>query len=436
MTMKLPAILTIILAAVAIGTFQRSKLHALEQRIAMVETPESAKSRTGDVPFPALAAHATQAEMEVLREDLVAVFLSRADRSAANIFDAATRRRMMLTASKFSAGEIGQLLQELRGDSRLAGMGEDQLLELFLEIFCSTAPAPTMGFLEGHRDLPRWADQNARAFNNFLISNPREAIRWYDAQVALGNPDVAGSSMRSSILIREARIDPDKMLARALSRDFASDSGALFRIGGAVASNLSQASEHREFLAALRRAQEKDSESPVLAKIRAEYVGGISSPLAGLPFEDASAIMDSEFTPVERLRFAASECHRTDLDGLEKWADWFLKIGHDDWKKREVTPGLPPDHPASAVLETWTESDYQAAGKWLEKVPPGPLRSEMVQKYSTRIAVIDPDMAATFIPEISDDKERRSLVNKIAKALESKDPKTAAAFRAAHPVSR
>lgn len=86
-------------------------------------------------------------------------------------------------------------------------------------------------------------------------------------------------------------------------------------MGAFVASTLDAASEYRQFFAALRRTREKTGDSPVLEKIRAGYVGALSDPLAGLPFEDASAIVDSEFTAAERLRFAASECHRADLDG-------------------------------------------------------------------------------------------------------------------------
>jgi len=431
-------IVAILVLGVTAGILQQSKLRDLQHRTAAVMSETSPVKLKRD-PSSSVreAAKVSPSDMESMVEDFAAAFLAFKDRSGTDRAEKAARtRRMMLASAKFGTRDIEELFQKLRNDPRLAEAGDDAPMDLCLKIFRETAPGATMGFLEGHRNLPDWEGHYASCFRNYLASNPRDAIRWFDEQAALGNPAVAESSMRSAILLGEAHVDPERMLSRAVSPGFVSESDALSHLGGFVASTLDDVSEHRQFLAALRRAQEKDAESPALAKIRTGYIGGISSDLAGFPFQDASAIMDSEFTSAEKLKFAASECHRADLDGLEKWADWFLKIGYDDWKMREVTPGSPPDHPASAVLETWAESDWRAAGKWLEKVPPGPLKSEMVERYSWRIAAIDPDRAATYIPEISDGKERRSLVKKIAKTLESKDPEAAAVFRAANSAAR
>lgn len=112
-----------------------------------------------------------------------------------------------------------------------------------------------------------------------------------------------------------------------------------------------------------------------------------------------------------------------------------MKIGYDDWKKREVTPGSPPDHPAAAVLETWAESDWQAAGKWLGKVPTGPLRSEMVRDYAVRIAALEPAKAVAFLAEIPEERVRRDLIKRIAENLDGGNPEAAAAFRAEFPAT-
>ena len=225
------------------------------------------------------------------------------------------------------------------------------------------------------------------------------------------------------------------MLARAMTPEFASDPEILSHLGGFVASSLKDPSEHQRFLTALSRRQRDNEPSPRLAKIRAEYLAGLSQSLAEFTFEDTSVLIDSEFTPAEKLAAVATLSNRGDLSEPAKWADWLLKIDSPTWENWKAAKGTKDRYPATEVLSNWARQDYQAAAKWLENVPDGPLKADMSLEYAWNITGIDPLKAATYLPQLPVGETRTNLVNKIAETLDSKDPAAAAAFRREFPVS-
>jgi hypothetical protein len=179
----------------------------------------------------------------------------------------------------------------------------------------------------------------------------------------------------------------------------------------------------------------RNAPSPPLAKIRAEYLAGLSEPLANFRFEDSSVLIDSEFTLDEKLTFVATTSTRGDLSDPAKWADWLLKIDSPTWENWKAAKGTKDRYPATEVLSNWARQDYQAAAKWLETVPDGPLKVDMSLEYAWNIAGIDPLRAATYLPQLPVGETRTNLVNKIAETLDSKDSAAAAAFRREFPVS-
>ena len=432
--MKPAFIITAIFAAAAtIGTWQNSRLSHLKQQSVSLETraTQPVSVRSPRSPEPTVKP-ISQAEQDAFCEQVITELLAHMEHSNRDVPDQAERRRnWLLTSAKFSAADIERCLQKLRADPRLAGsLNETETIQLCLQVFAETGPFAAMKFLEGHREMPEWAAHYAVCFNGFLVANPRDAIRWFDEQTALGNPDIANSSVRQSILIRESRIDPDKMLARAISPAFTSDPETLTSLGGFVASTLKEPSEHQQFLAALRRMQKGGDLSPEIGKIRAEYIGGLSQKFYDFRFEESSAMVDSEFTLDEKLAFVTALSNFGELEEPVKWADWLLEIDFPTWENRNANKGTEVRHPALRVLSNWVRQDYQAAEKWLENVPGGPLKSAMSMEYASSIAGIDPLHAVHYLPQLPEGKTKTNLIQKIAEALDLKDPDAATAFRA------
>lgn len=411
--MKTWFLITAFIAVVLwIGIVQHSRLTELSGETAALEcqlsTPGSVRSGRG-ASLIQPAVHISQDEMDFMREH----FVSALARSSDYRLSPENRRKMLLGAAKFSAREMDALLGSLQSDPSLAEVPPGKTIEAMLEIFSGTAPAATLEFLQSHREVTHWDGHFSGAFHSLLMSNPSQGIRWFEDQESLANPDLQNSELRRSFLVTFARIDPDKMLARALSPGFASDPDTLSRLGIFVASTLNQPSECQQFFTVLRRIRQSTGPSTQLDKIRSDYISGISRELAASNFDDAQMIIDSEFSADEKLAFAYQVSNSPDFIDPEKWANWALKIDPAAWKDARKRKKASGDHPAIQILSNWARLDEAAAGKWLEKIPAGDLETKMADEFISTVARVNPDKASSYLGLLPEGKSKENLIRRI-----------------------
>lgn len=401
----------------SIGIFQHSRLSGLSRETASLErrlpSPGSArmerKSPSVQPPIPT-----SEDDIEFIREQ----FVSGLAQPNNHRLLPEDRRKMLLIAAKFPAKEMEALFGSLHSDSRLADLPPGKAIEAMLEIFSGTAPAATLEFLRSHREIAHWNGCFSQAFHSLIMANPSQGIRWFEEQESLANPDLQNPELRRSFLMTFARIDPDKMLAHALSPKFASDPDTLSRLGIFVASQLNQPSERQQFFAALRRTRQSIGPSPQLDKIRSEFISGISQELAASSFDDAQTLVDSEFSSDEKLAFAGQVLNSPDFIDPGKWADWALKIDPAAWRERSKRTKAGADHPAIQILSNWTRLDEAAAGKWLGNIPAGDLKTAMACEFISTVATVNPDKASTYLPLIPDGESKEMTIKRINEVRE------------------
>lgn len=191
-------------------------------------------------------------------------------------------------------------------------------------------------------------------------------------------------------------------------------------------SNLAEASvetliderEHAAFLGALRRASEKSPGNPLLERMQASYLKELPQRLANWIFEDASALLDAELSPAQKIATARNLAVYPALEEPEKWMNWFTRIeGKFD-----------REHPARVFLGSWLHFDYPAAGRWLDQYPAGETKNEFVSSYARQILKADPAEAARVTATLPDSPQRQALAEQILLSWHSKDPAAAAAF--------
>ncbi len=149
------------------------------------------------------------------------------------------------------------------------------------------------------------------------------------------------------------------------------------------------------------------------AKFSAEYIGGLSQPLAEFRFEDSSVLIDSEFTLDEKLNLMRSLSQRGDLDDPAKWADWLLKIDPSTWANWIAAKGTKDRYSVTEILSNWARLDNLAAGKWLENLPDSPTKAEMTLEYVLSIAGNEPDRASTYLPLLPEGESKDEIVRRI-----------------------
>ncbi|MCB1133831.1 MAG: hypothetical protein KDN05_22120, partial [Verrucomicrobiae bacterium] len=367
-----------------------------------------AKGGAADAPTPA---GVTDEQLdEVIETFIEAVVAFQENRGRPDPGKADRAKRMMFLAKDFSAANIAALVEALRSDPRLAGMGpRDELVGGCLKTLERVAPAALLAYLEDHRDLPDWQRLFESCNRQLLVLNPNEAIERFEQERAKGNADYLTTNQRQAMMLALAGSDPDRMLAMALSPELADDPDALAMLGGFVDDKLEKPADHLRFMAALRRAADKQPDSEQLATIRKDYVREMTSQLAQWPFDDVRTLVDGEFTAEEKLQVIEKASHRGDLEDRAKWADWFLGVDLTEWRGWIATQPQQFQHPLVELLAEWGRSDPDAGEQWLPKLPDGELREEVVLEFAWNVAERDPERAAGFLDELPDSKGRRNL---------------------------
>jgi hypothetical protein len=53
-------------------------------------------------------------------------------------------------------------------------------------------------------------------------------------------------------------------------------------------------------------------------------------------------------------------------------------------------------HSIHQIVRIWTETDYQAAGKWLATTPAGPTKNIAIRSYAETVSTLDPVTATQW----------------------------------------
>jgi hypothetical protein len=321
-------------------------------------------------------------------------------------------KRLVLAAKDLSSLDMAKVMDSLLADARLAGVERDEIIRACHQVLGGTAPFAWREYLISHRDLPDWQNLFEDATRQCMMADSKRTLAMIEEEKARGNPYVATTGIRSSVLLALAASDPDKMLTYALSPELAADPDALAHLGGAVDDQLKKPADHQRFLDALRRAQEKNP-SLVLDKIRADYVREMGQRFYEWSAYEAITLIDSEFTPAERLKVIEQIARRGDLTDPDKWIDWFLKIDPAEWAALSRQQNNPYKHPLVRQIASRSIQDADLPAKWLEKIPPGQLRDEATLEYAWMIADRDPERAASYLDQLPANKGKQRLVGKI-----------------------
>ncbi len=411
--MKSILIIAVIIAT-GIGILQRFKLSDLNAETTRLEAGKTTSApKRGDRSFPGIQAppEATAAQLEVVRETMIAILV--AYKNGAKNPNDEWMKQLLLAAGNCSGKDIASLVNSLPGDPRLAGVNSDEVFHFLREIFADVSPFAWRDFLQDHRDLPNWQGLYDSAISQCLQADSIRAIQQFEEESARGNRDFASSDIRTGVLLKLAASDPDKMLAMAASPEFSADPDALAHLGGFVDDQLKKPEEHHRFLAALRRATEKQPDSPLWQTIRKDYVREMAGQLATWSCESMETLVGGEFSREEKLLVAEKSSHRGDLNDIGKWADWFLSIDPAEWDRWIVGQPQQFKHPVLEVMGDWGRNDVEAASVWLEKMPPSELRTQAVYEHAWILADRHPDRAASYLSELPESKDKQSLVEKI-----------------------
>ena len=136
-------------------------------------------------------------------------------------------------------------------------------------------------------------------------------------------------------------------------------------------------------------------------------------------------MIDSEFTPSEKLAAVNQISTIGDLAEPALWANWFSKT--------EVPAGKR--HPMVGYVLDWMHHDSVAAGKWLEQAPPGERKDELVFNYVFVVMETELATAMQWALKLPEGKWRTRAIKDVGAKWQATDPSAAATFAKEHNLS-
>lgn len=85
-----------------------------------------------------------------------------------------------------------------------------------------------------------------------------------------------------------------------------------------------------------------------------------------------------------------------------------------DWMEKSLPPEKVADT-AKPMLTKWINDDYQAAGEWINRQPPGDMRNAATTNYARMMAKRFPDTAKDWAATLPEGPEKRRLLDDLQK---------------------
>ncbi len=107
-----------------------------------------------------------------------------------------------------------------------------------------------------------------------------------------------------------------------------------------------------------------------------------------------------------------------------QWIEW---LG-------ETFPNGESNHKIRSQVSNWTQSDYQAAGKWLATTPDGPVKNVSIRAYAETISRYEPETAAQWAMTLPPGNERDDTLKEIYSKWPKDDAAAKEAFKQQHGI--
>jgi hypothetical protein len=178
-------------------------------------------------------------------------------------------------------------------------------------------------------------------------------------------------------------------------------------------------------LAALREHLANLKDEKARKDLSRSAVYGFAQNIGKEGFEAGSQwITAAGFTPAELESFAGGlySSIKNGENGL--WIEW---IGEN----------LPPQKAAEKIesmVRGWTQTDFQAAGNWINSVPDGPTKNTAIRSYAETVSEYEPETAAQWALTLPPGKDRDSTLKSIYENWPKDDPAAKEAFKQQHGI--
>lgn len=418
----LPVVLSIILAIpITLGSRHLSGLRqrhetALREAARLRIPPEASanseknlrpraetKSLKADQVLPLVLAYIK--DLDEARKDKTHKFENREERFA-DLFD---QFKLM------SPGQIRALVSELSATEGISTENKRYLILTAIDVLLTNSPADGLDLHVKFIGLTLDDLQTGQmqfAIGRAIAVDPMATLDWIRNNLK-EHGDLIDQSPRSAIVHELARTD--RKLAFQLIKELELDpylgTQTIVSASRTSKDRIDVLSELREYLPQItnksERWQAEDYAIAILGKMEARE-----------GFDSATQWTEVAGMSPKELGCFGKEIGDVIKPGEEgEWLEWF---------DRKLA-GTKDQRWLRNIFRTWTENDYQSAGRWLAEAPSGNLKNTAVGIYATEISKYEPQAAVQWAVTLSPGVPRDELLHKIYHNWPKDDPASQAA---------
>lgn len=318
------------------------------------------------------------------------------------------------------ASQLKVLIAEFRNNTEMEEESRNGMIAFAIMTLASDHPEAALSIFIESKDLLGEGMIGEHVLSGSLASwastDPMGALEWV-RENGKTNPDLITDDVKAGLVKGAASNDMALGFDLMAELKMEDASAAL----GEIARSIRTAEERTKFVGLLRDFSEEEANSHYVLHYLADGI-------AKDGFEKGSKWLDSNEWEGEELK-RVSQNVATSAKSSEKgqWLGWM----------GENLSGERRDSAISSVMQNWTNSDYQAAGKWLAAEPNGPTKNASVVGYAEAVAKYDPQTAAQWAMTLPAGESRDETLRSIHRrwptdTAEQKDQK--AVFAKEHDI--
>jgi hypothetical protein len=375
-------------------------------------TKREREDKQADAKAAAVEFIAFAREMEANREKGVSTDEARLKRQM-EIMD------RMLT---LDSAQLKILITEVRAAKDLKDSTRQGLLNRSLKLLAQDSPQAALALLTEPSDLFKGSGSLniSPSLAQWATDDPLAALEWVRNNSAKF-PDLITESAKRGLISGTAIQDPK--LAFKLIDELGLENPSFVVTGIVRAATTPE--QRTATLAALREHLANLKDEKARKDLSRSAVYEFAQNIGNEGFEAGSQwITAAGFTPAELESFAGGLYSSIKNGENGRWIEW---IGEN----------LPPRKAADKIesmVRGWTQTDFQAAGNWINSVPDGPTKNTAIRSYALTVSGYEPETAAQWALTLPPGKDRDSTLNRIYQNWPKDDPAAKEAFKQQHGI--
>ena len=350
--------------------------------------------------------------------------------------DESQKKRMMDMMDRLMSLDSAQLkilIAEVRAAKDLKDETRQGLIGFSIMTLSNDHPQAALALLTESSELFKGEGMGTHVVSSSLAKwakdDPLAALEWVRKN-SEKFPDLITDDAKRGLISGTAIQDPRLAFKLIGELGLKNAQSAIRSIGEAAKTT----EDRTVVLAALREHLGTIQDESARKEATSETLYAIAQGVAKEGFKAATQwIATANLTPVELEQFAMGIRNSAKGSETGQWIEW-------------MGESLPPGDPSQSaqtlnyqyniqtLVRDWTQTDYQAAGKWLTTAPDGPTRNIAIRSYALTVSRYEPETAAQWALTLPPGKVRKQTLRNIYHNWPEGDSAAKAAFAKEHGI--